>query len=88
MTTTKTGAEDVRATVQRLILEVMDADPEKITDGADLIGDLNADSFGTIELTIALEDEFEIEIPDAEVESLKTVADIVTLVSTKLAVAA
>lgn len=90
MTTTKTGTDDVRATVQRLILENLSPspNPEQIVDTARLIDDLNADSFDTIELTIATEDEFSIEITDAEAEGLKTVGDVIELVSQKMAVPA
>lgn len=88
MTTTKTGADNVRATVQRLILENLNPDPGQIIDSAKLIEDLDADSFDMIELTIAAEDEFGIEINDAEAESLKTVGDVIALVEGKMAVPA
>lgn len=88
MTTTKTGSDDVRSTIHKIVHDVLNVDAEKITDDAKLIDDLSADSFDTIELTIAVEDEFEIDITDAEVEGLKTVGDVIELVSKKTAVPA
>lgn len=63
-------------------------DREKVVPEADLLKDLDLDSLDTMELTLGLEQRFEIEIPDQELEGLVTVADAVSLVERKVAVGA
>jgi acyl carrier protein len=63
-------------------------DPDKIRPEADLIGDLDLDSLDTMELTLQMEEKFGIEIPDADLEDLQTVADAVSLIESKVAVSA
>ncbi|MGH2734812.1 MAG: acyl carrier protein [Actinomycetota bacterium] len=60
---------------------------DTVTMEADLAGDLGLDSLDTVELTLALEQQFNIEIPDTELEDLATVADAVQLIEQKVAVA-
>ncbi|MGH2736343.1 MAG: acyl carrier protein, partial [Actinomycetota bacterium] len=60
---------------------------DTVTMEADLAGDLGLDSLDTVELTLALEQQFNIEIPDSELEDLATVADAVQLIEQKVAVA-
>lgn len=54
--------------------------PEALTQTATLTGDLGMDSLDTIELVMALEEEFEIEVTDAEVEAAETVGDVYALI--------
>jgi acyl carrier protein len=61
---------------------------DKITMEADLAGDLGLDSLDTVEMTVGLEDQFGIEIPDAELENVTTVSDAVDLIEQKVAVGA
>lgn len=61
---------------------------DKITMEADLAGDLGLDSLDTVEMTVGLEDQFGIEIPDAELENITTVSDAVDLIEQKVAVGA
>jgi len=63
-------------------------DPETVEFGADLSNDLDLDSLDTVELTLALEQKFQIEIPDEELQTLVTVRDAVDLISKKLSVGA
>lgn len=63
--------------VRSLIAEQLDIDEEKITLESDVIDDLGADSLDMVDLVMTFEDEFDIEIPDEQVENVKTVGDIV-----------
>lgn len=59
--------------VKEIIIEQLGVDPEEVTTEASFINDLGADSLDTVELVMALEEEFDIEIPDEEAEKLQTV---------------
>ena len=59
--------------VKEIIVEQLGVDPEEVTIEASFVNDLGADSFDTVELVMALEEEFNIEIPDEEAEKLDTV---------------
>ena len=63
--------------IQQIIADELDASPEKIVREARLVEDLGADSLSVIELVMSFEDEFGIQIPDEELEKIKTVGDIV-----------
>ena len=63
--------------VKELIADQLDVDAEKVVAEANIQDDLGADSLDVVDLVMALEDEFEVEIPDEAVESIKTVGDIV-----------
>jgi acyl carrier protein len=69
-------------------LEGRGLDPTKIVMGADLVADLDLDSLDTMELTLAMEEHFSVEIPDSELEDLVTIEDAVTLIERKQAVSA
>jgi acyl carrier protein len=66
---------DVEAKVKELIAEQLNIDVEEVKPEASFIDDLGADSLDTVELIMAFEEEFEIEIPDEEAEKIKTVGD-------------
>ncbi len=59
--------------VKEIIIEQLGVDPEEVTNDASFINDLGADSLDTVELVMALEEEFDIEIPDEEAEKLQAV---------------
>jgi acyl carrier protein len=59
---------------------------DKIKPEADLQSDLGLDSLDTVEMTVGLEDRFGIEIPDSELEGVKTINDAVQLIEQKVAV--
>jgi len=57
---------DVLERVRKIVIEHLDADPEKVTEKASFIDDLGADSLDNVELVMAFEEEFDIEIPDGQ----------------------
>lgn len=61
--------------VKDIIVEELGVERDKLTDGASFMEDLGADSLDTVELVMAFEKEFDIDIPDEEAEKLRTVAD-------------
>ena len=67
-------------------LEGRGIDHDKVVLEADLVGDLDLDSLDTMELTLGMEERFSIEIPDEELERLRTVQDAVELIQRKLPV--
>ena len=60
-----------------IIVEQLGAEEEKVTMEATFVDDLSADSLDIVELVMALEEEFDIEIPDADAEKVVTVGDVV-----------
>ena len=65
-------SESIEARVREIIINELGVEPEKVTDDASFVEDLGADSLDAVELTMAVEEEFGNEIPDAEVESIGT----------------
>jgi acyl carrier protein len=63
--------------VKDLLCEQLDVEEDAVTMDANIIDDLGADSLDVVDLVMSLEDEFNAEIPDEEVETMKTVGDIV-----------
>ncbi|NNM50711.1 MAG: acyl carrier protein [Pseudomonadales bacterium] len=59
--------------VKKIIAEQLGVKPEQVTNEASFVDDLGADSLDTVELVMALEEEFETEIPDEEAEKITTV---------------
>jgi len=76
---------DIEARIIKVICEQLDVEASKVTTSADFIEDLGADSLDTVELVMAFEEEFDVDIPDEMAEKIKTVNDVVALVSTKVA---
>jgi acyl carrier protein len=70
-------AGDTRSQVVRIIVELLGADPAEVTAEARFIEDLGADSLDTVELVMAVEEEFDVAIPDETAAELKTVGDLV-----------
>lgn len=70
--------------VRRLITEHLDVNPSQVTDDAELINDLMADSLDITEIGMAIEEEFGFEVDDTEFETLKTVGDIIKKVEEAL----
>lgn len=67
-----------------VLVSELGLDAEKITDEAHFEEDLDMDSLGVVELLMALEDEFEVRIPDEEAESIVTVGQAVDMVQAKI----
>ena len=63
--------------IKEMLAEQLDADAESMTMETDIADDLGADSLDVVELLMAIEDEFEIQIPDDEIENLKTIGALV-----------
>ena len=76
-------SDDITARVKKIVVEHLDIDAEKVQNNASFIDDLGADSLDTVELVMALEEEFGIEIPDDAAESIQTVGDAVKFISEK-----
>jgi acyl carrier protein len=70
--------------VRSIIKEQLGADEEKVTLEASIIDDLGADSLDVVDLVMSLEEEFDVEIPDEDVEGMKTVGDIVKYIEAKI----
>mgnify|MGYP001249849613 CR=1 FL=1 len=68
-------SDNIEAKVKEIIINELGVEPEKVTPEASFVEDLGADSLDTVELVMAFEEEFGIEIPDEEAEQLQTVAD-------------
>ena len=69
--------------VKSIIAEQLGVKPEEVTSTASFIDDLGADSLDTVELVMALEEEFGIEIPDEDSEKMTTVADSIKYIEEK-----
>ena len=63
--------------IKEIIVEQLGVEESEITSEASFIDDLGADSLDTVELVMAFEEEFDIEIPDEDAENIRTVKDVV-----------
>ena len=70
--------------VREILCEQLDIDPEDITLDTNIIEDLGADSLDIVDFVMSLEDEFDKEIPDEDVEGIKTIGDIVSYIENSL----
>jgi acyl carrier protein len=66
--------------VKEIVVEQLGVKPEQVTPAAKFIEDLGADSLDTVELVMALEEEFGIEVPDDQAEKLQSVGDVIKYV--------
>ena len=67
--------------VKKIIVDQLGIDESKIKDNSSFVDDLGADSLDIVELIMAFEEEFDIEIPDEDAEKIKTVGDTVKYLS-------
>lgn len=72
---------DISDRVKKIVVEHLGVDEEKVAESASFIDDLGADSLDTVELVMAFEEEFGIEIPDDAAETIQTVGDAVKFIS-------
>ena len=72
---------DIAEQVKKIVVEHLGVDAGKVVENASFIDDLGADSLDTVELVMAFEEEFGIEIPDDAAETILTVADAVKFIS-------
>lgn len=75
-----TSTASVYDRVKKVIVDQLSVDEAEVTPTASFTGDLGADSLDTVELVMALEDEFGTEIPDEEAEKIQTVQDAVSYI--------
>lgn len=75
---------DVEQLVKQIIMEKLAVSSDKITPQTTLVDDLGADSLDQVELIMAFEDEFNIEIPDEDAEKIRTVKDAIDYINSKI----
>lgn len=75
---------DVLERVKKIVVENLDVEADKVVEGASFIDDLGADSLDLVELVMAFEEEFNIEIPDDVQESIRSVGDAVSHIKAHL----
>jgi len=68
-------ADNAETKVKEIIINELGVDPEKVTAEASFVEDLGADSLDTVELVMAFEEEFGVDIPDEDAEQMRTVGD-------------
>ena len=71
---------DISERVKKIVIEHLGAEEAKVTEAASFIDDLGADSLDTVELVMAFEEEFGVEIPDDAAETILTVGDAVKFI--------
>ena len=71
---------DITDRVKKIVVEHLNVDEGKVSDDASFIDDLGADSLDTVELVMAFEEEFEIEIPDDAAEKIQTIKDAIDFI--------
>jgi acyl carrier protein len=74
----------VESRVRDIIVEQLGVNPEQVTPEATFVDDLGADSLDTVELVMALEEEFGLEIPDEEAEKIGSVSDAINYIDSHL----
>jgi acyl carrier protein len=77
-------ASEIAGKVKKIIEDQLGVSTEQVTDTASFIDDLGADSLDTVELVMALEEEFDIEIPDEDAEKMTTVSSAVSYLEQKV----
>ena len=75
---------DITDRVKKIVVEHLNVDEGKVLDDASFIDDLGADSLDTVELVMAFEEEFDIEIPDDAAETIQTFGDAVKFIDEKI----
>lgn len=69
--------------IREIVVEQLGVDPEQVVPEANFVEDLGADSLDTVELIMAFEEEFDVEIPDTDAEKIKTVQDVIDYIESK-----
>ncbi len=75
--------KSIEEKVKDIIVEQLGVNAEQVTPEAKFIEDLGADSLDTVELVMAFEEEFNVEVPDEEAEKLQTVGDVIKYIEDK-----
>lgn len=66
--------------IKKILCEQLDVEEDDITMDTNIVEDLGADSLDIVDLIMSVEDEFELEVPDDQVENIKTVGDVVNYI--------
>ncbi len=74
-------SESIEARIREIIINELGVESELVTDDASFVEDLGADSLDTVELVMAFEEEFKLDIPDEDAEKMRTVGDAVRFVN-------
>ena len=77
-------AKSVEERVKNIIVEQLRVEPDQVKPEAQFVNDLGADSLDTVELIMALEEEFDVEIPDEQAEKIKTVGEAIEHIKAKV----
>ena len=75
--------KSIKEKVKDIIVEQLGVNPEQVTDEASFIEDLGADSLDIVELVMAFEEEFSVEVPDEDAEKLQKVGDVMKYIEEK-----
>lgn len=78
------GTENIAEKVKQIIVDQLGVNEDEVKEEASFIDDLGADSLDTVELVMAFEEEFDLEIPDEEAEKITTVGAAITHISKAL----
>ena len=76
---------DIFEQVKKILCDQLDLEEEQVNADSEVIDDLGADSLDIVDLVMTLEEEFDTEIPDEDIENLKTVGDIVKYIEERVA---
>lgn len=76
---------DIFEQVKKILCDQLDLDEEQVTEDSEVIDDLGADSLDIVDLVMTLEEEFDTEIPNEDIENLRTVGDIVKYIEERSA---
>ena len=76
--------ENIEQKVREIVADRLGVDPDEVTPEASFIDDLGADALDTVELVMAFEEEFGIEIPDEDAEKIQTVGDAIEYIQKRL----
>jgi len=69
--------------IKEIVVDQLGVEEDQVTVEANFIDDLGADSLDTVELIMAFEEEFDVEIPDTDAEKIKTVQDVINYIEAK-----
>mgnify|MGYP000917866609 FL=1 len=69
--------------IKSIVVDQLGVDEDQVTEDASFVDDLGADSLDTVELIMAFEEEFDIEIPDEDAQKIKTVKDVMEYIESK-----
>jgi acyl carrier protein len=75
--------KSIEERVKDIIVDQLGVSADQVTPDAKFVEDLGADSLDTVELVMALEEEFDVEVPDEEAEKLQAVKDVVAFITSK-----